>query len=116
VRPTLIRVDDARSSDVVHTHEVFGPVASIMPYDGTPDDAAELVARGQGSLVASAYGDDPDWAGGAAFPYLLHGGPGRAGNGEELGGLSGVRLYQRRCALQGDPAVLDRILGGTESE
>jgi oxepin-CoA hydrolase/3-oxo-5,6-dehydrosuberyl-CoA semialdehyde dehydrogenase len=143
VRPTLIRIDDARSADVAHTHEVFGPVASILPYDGTPEDAAELVARGQGSLVASAYGDDPDWTAGvitglgawngrlylgssgvagsamgsgAAFPYLLHGGPGRAGNGEELGGLSGLRLYQRRCALQGDPAVLDRILGVSESE
>lgn len=138
VRPTLIAIDDAHAADVVHHHEVFGPVASVMAYDGTPDDAAALVARGQGSLVASAYGDDPAWmegivmgaaawngrlylgsegvvdsamGSGVAMPFLLHGGPGRAGNGEELGGLSGLRLYQRRCAVQGDRALLDRVLG-----
>jgi oxepin-CoA hydrolase/3-oxo-5,6-dehydrosuberyl-CoA semialdehyde dehydrogenase len=137
VRPTLLRVDDARSASVVHTHEVFGPVATVLPYDGTPDDAADLVRRGQGSLVASAYGDDPSWlegmitglgpwngrlylgstgvvasalGSGMAMPFLLHGGPGRAGNGEELGGLSGLRLYQRRCALQGDRSLLDQVL------
>lgn len=138
VRPTLIRVDDPRASDVVHSTEVFGPVASIMPYDGSPEDAADLVRRGQGSLVASAYGDDPGWVhgmitglgpwngrlyvgsrgiaptamgSGMALPLLLHGGPGRAGNGEELGGLSGLRLYQRRCAVQGDKELLEAILG-----
>ena len=93
---------------------------------------------GKGSLVASAYGDDPDWlaeivtrfaqwngriylgssgvtgaalGSGMVMPGLLHGGPGRAGNGAELGGLSGLRLYQRRAAVQGDPAILERILG-----
>ena len=137
VQPTLLRVDDARSAAVVHTHEVFGPVATVLSYDGTPADAADLVRRGQGSLVASAYGDDPSWArgmvtglgpwngrlylgstavvgsalgSGMAMPFLLHGGPGRAGNGEELGGLSGLRLYQRRCALQGDRSLLDQVL------
>jgi hypothetical protein len=111
----------------------------MLPYDGTPEDAASLVARGRGSLVASAYGDDAGWLGGIvaglgawngrlylgssgiagtamgsgmALPWLLHGGPGRAGNGAELGGLAGLRLYQRRCAVQGDKAVLDVILEG----
>lgn len=138
VRPTLVRMDDARMADVVHTREVFGPVASVLPYDGTPEDAADLVRRGRGSLVASAYGDDRGWltgivtglgpwngrlylgsgpvadsalGSGMAMPFLLHGGPGRAGNGEELGGLSGLRLYQRRCAVQGDRALLRAMLG-----
>lgn len=139
VRPTLVRFDDARAAKVVHEHEVFGPVSSILPYDGTPEEATEIVAMGRGSLVASAYGDDPEWlqgvvtgfaqwngriylgssgvtsaamGSGMVMPGLLHGGPGRAGNGAELGGLSGLRLYQRRTAVQGDPAVLDRILAG----
>ena len=139
VRPTLIRFDDARTAKVVHEREVFGPVSSILPYDGTAEEATALVALGKGSLVASAYGDDPDWlegivrgfaqwngriylgssgvtnaalGSGMVMPGLMHGGPGRAGNGSELGGLSGLRLYQRRAAVQGDPAVLERILGG----
>ena len=139
VRPTLLRVDDARSADVVHSHEVFGPVATVLPYDGTAEEAAELVALGEGSLVSSAYGDDPAWVGGVieglspwngrvyvgsagvadsalgsgmAMPFLLHGGPGRAGNGAELGGLSGLRLYQQRCAVQGDRAMLEALIGG----
>ena len=143
VRPTLVRIDDAHNADVAHKHEVFGPVASVMAYDGTPEDAAVLVGRGDGSLVASAYGDDPGWVAGIveglaawngrlylgstgvvgsamgsgmAMPFLLHGGPGRAGNGAELGGLSGLRLYQQRCAVQGDRALLDRVLGGGSEE
>jgi oxepin-CoA hydrolase/3-oxo-5,6-dehydrosuberyl-CoA semialdehyde dehydrogenase len=138
VRPTLIGFEDAREAVAVHEREVFGPVSSILPYDGTPEEAAELVALGKGSLVASAYGDDPEWlaavvtrfaqwngriylgssgvtgaalGSGMVMPGLLHGGPGRAGNGAELGGLSGLRLYQRRAAVQGDPAILDHILG-----
>lgn len=144
VRATLVRFDDARAARVVHEREVFGPVSSLLAYDGTPEDAAALVALGQGSLVASAYGDDPAWlegivlglaqwngriylgssgvassalGSGMVMPGLLHGGPGRAGNGAELGGLSGLRLYQRRVALQGDPALLARLLGeGSEND
>ena len=109
----------------------------------TAEDAADLVRRGMGSLVASAYGDDPAWLGavietfgawngrlylgsakiadmvggsGMALPWLLHGGPGRAGGGEELGGLSGLRLYQRRTAVQGDRGILNRILPKPDSE
>ncbi|MEX2467707.1 MAG: 3,4-dehydroadipyl-CoA semialdehyde dehydrogenase [Gemmatimonadota bacterium] len=143
VRPTLVRFDSARAAKVVHEREVFGPVSSILPYDGTPEEAAELVALGNGSLVASAYGDDPDWlegivtgfaqwngriylgssgvtgsalGSGMVMPALMHGGPGRAGNGAELGGLSGLRLYQRRSAVQGDPKVLQGIFGeGTDA-
>jgi len=143
VRPTLVAIDDAHSATDAHQHEVFGPVASVMAYDGTPEDAAALVARGRGSLVASAYGDDPAWmegivmgsaawngrlylgstgvassamGSGMAMPFLLHGGPGRAGNGEELGGLSGLRLYQRRCAVQGDRDLISRVLGVEANE
>jgi oxepin-CoA hydrolase/3-oxo-5,6-dehydrosuberyl-CoA semialdehyde dehydrogenase len=139
VKPTVVRIEDARSAAVVHEREVFGPVSSLLGYDGTPEEATELVALGKGSLVASAYGDDEAWlegivrgfaqwngriylgssgvtgaalGSGMVMPALLHGGPGRAGNGAELGGLSGLRLYQRRAAVQGDPAVLERILGG----
>jgi oxepin-CoA hydrolase/3-oxo-5,6-dehydrosuberyl-CoA semialdehyde dehydrogenase len=138
VRPTLIGFEDAREAVAVHEREVFGPVSSILPYDGTPEEAAELVALGKGSLVASAYGDDPEWlaavvtrfaqwngriylgssgvtgaalGSGMVMPGLLHGGPGRAGNGAERGGLSGRHLYQSRAAVQGDPAILDHILG-----
>ncbi|MHC4470008.1 MAG: 3,4-dehydroadipyl-CoA semialdehyde dehydrogenase [Planctomycetota bacterium] len=134
--PTLLFADDPASADVVHTHEVFGPVATILPYDGSPEEAAALVARGEGSLVSSAYGDDRDWlegiviglapwngrlylgsekvaeaafGSGAALPGLIHGGPGRAGGGEELGGLRGMRLYQQRTALQGDRGLLVRM-------
>ena len=59
--PTLLRADEPEQADVVHRLEVFGPVATIMPYDGTPESATELVRRGEGSLVTSAYGDDPEW-------------------------------------------------------
>ncbi len=136
VQPTLLENSDPTGSTEVHRLEVFGPVATIMPYDGTPATAADLVRRGRGSLVSSAYGDDVEWIGelitglapwngrlylgskkvadmavgsGAALPFLKHGGPGRAGGGAELGGLSGLRLYQQRTAIQGDRALLNRL-------
>lgn len=143
VRPTLLRAEDAWAAGIVHEREVFGPVATVLPYDGSPDDAAELVARGRGSLVASAYGDDPAWAGGMvaglapwngrlylgsagvsgsamgsgmAMPFLLHGGPGRAGNGAELGGLAGLRLYQQRCAVQGEKGLVEGLVEAAAEE
>jgi oxepin-CoA hydrolase/3-oxo-5,6-dehydrosuberyl-CoA semialdehyde dehydrogenase len=106
VAPLLLRADDPARADVVHRLEVFGPVSTIMPYDGTAAGAASLVARGEGSLVASIYGDDRKWleeavlelapwhgrltltdakmaekamAPGMVLPMLNHGGPGRAG-------------------------------------
>jgi oxepin-CoA hydrolase/3-oxo-5,6-dehydrosuberyl-CoA semialdehyde dehydrogenase len=123
---------------VVHDLEVFGPVATLVPYDGAPAAAAAAVRRGQGGLVASIYSDDRDTiaemiAGMAPFhgrlfvgsekiadksggpgtvpPQLVHGGPGRAGAGEELGGLRGMALYMQRVALQGDRAILESVAG-----
>jgi 3,4-dehydroadipyl-CoA semialdehyde dehydrogenase len=141
VQPTLIENTDPANSTEVHRLEVFGPVATIMPYDGTPAMAADLVRRGEGSLVSAAYGDDVSFIGelitglapwngrlylgsekvadmavgsGAALPFLKHGGPGRAGGGAELGGLSGLRLYQQRTAVQGDRGLLNRVLPGKD--
>lgn len=128
--PTLLRLDDARRARAVHEREVFAPVATLMPFEGEAAEAAEIVARGGGSLVTSIYSDDRKWAGeflavgaaatgrlyvgsaemaaeapgsGVALPQLLHGGPGRAGAGEELGGRIGVQLYLQRLAVQGGP-------------
>ncbi|MFM2161263.1 MAG: hypothetical protein RLZZ383_775, partial [Pseudomonadota bacterium] len=122
---------------LVHEREVFGPVATVLPYDGTPAQAVEGVRQGGGGLVASVYSDDPVWAGeviagiapwhgrvhwgsvkvadqspgpGTVLPTLIHGGPGKAGNGEELGGLRGLALYLHRVAVQADRALLDRAV------
>ena len=135
--PTLLRAE-GDSSGAVHEREVFGPVATLIPYDGGPRQAAELVARGGGSLVCSIYSDDREflssWLGqagaasgrvyigsakvasqlpgsGLALPQVLHGGPGRAGGGEELGGLRGLGLYMQRVALTGDRALIERLAG-----
>ncbi|MEN8148921.1 MAG: 3,4-dehydroadipyl-CoA semialdehyde dehydrogenase [Planctomycetota bacterium] len=136
VKPTLLVARDSANADVVHSREVFGPVATILPWDGSAASAADLVARGGGSLVSSAYGDDRDWleeivsglapwngrlylgsekvaevamGSGMALPFLNHGGPGRAGGGEELGGLRGMKLYQQRTAVQGDRGLLVKM-------
>jgi 3,4-dehydroadipyl-CoA semialdehyde dehydrogenase len=136
--PTLLRSDDARSAGPVHEREVFGPVATLLPYDATAGSAAEIMAMGGGTLVTSVYSDDAGWIGdflarganatgrvyvgsqasagetpgsGAALPQTLHGGPGRAGGGEELGGLVGVRLYLQRVAIQGSRALVDELAG-----
>ena len=141
VSPVLLHGASPEAGDAVHTHEVFGPVATVMPYDGTPARAASLVAAGGGGLVASVYSDDKEFVQGAvlgiapfhgrvtigtsktasqsippgtALPQMLHGGPGRAGGGEELGGRRGMTFYMQRVALQGDRALLDAI-GGKKS-
>jgi 3,4-dehydroadipyl-CoA semialdehyde dehydrogenase len=138
VQPTLLRAGDARDAGAVHSREVFAPVATLLPYDGTAADAAAIVALGGGTLVTSAYTDDAAWAGdfvarggggtgriylgsegsaadapgsGAALPQTLHGGPGRAGGGEELGGMVGVKLYLQRVAVQGTKALVDGLVG-----
>jgi len=135
--PVLLRHDDAAAARVVHAHEVFGPVSSLLPYDGDASAAAALVARGEGTLVCSVYSDDKAflegmigasacWTGrllvgsekvadqaitpGMVLPSCIHGGPGRAGGGEELGGERGLRFYMQRTAVQGDRALLDRVL------
>jgi len=132
VAPTLLKVSDPASARAVHDTEVFGPAASVLGYRDA-DDAFRLVARGGGSLVASIYGDDRDFLAravhelgaahgrlllidptiadqhtghGIVMPQCHHGGPGRAGNGEELGGLNGLRLYHQRLAVQASSDVL----------
>jgi oxepin-CoA hydrolase/3-oxo-5,6-dehydrosuberyl-CoA semialdehyde dehydrogenase len=138
LQPTLFVCRDARGAGVVHEREVFAPVATMLPYDGTAADAAEIVALGGGTLVTSVYSDDTAWVAefladaaattgriylgsegsaevapgsGAAFPVTLHGGPGRAGGGEELGGLVGVKAYMQRVALQGARPMVDQLAG-----
>ena len=132
VGPTLLGAQNADSADRVHDTEVFGPVATLLPYRDAAH-ALALVRRGQGSLVASLYGSDPaalaatalelaDSHGrvhvispdvaqlhtghGNVMPQSLHGGPGRAGGGEELGGLRALGFYHRRSAVQASTAVL----------
>jgi oxepin-CoA hydrolase/3-oxo-5,6-dehydrosuberyl-CoA semialdehyde dehydrogenase len=139
VTPTLFRSDDGVDTPVVHDHEVFGPVATVLPWAGDAATLVTLVARGGGGLVASLYTDDPAFAAdvipgiaahtgrihwgsakvhdqspgpGTVLPHLVHGGPGKAGGGEELGGARGLQFYWQRCAIQGDQALLARLLGG----
>jgi 3,4-dehydroadipyl-CoA semialdehyde dehydrogenase len=137
VSPILLQGDAPKTDDAVHNHEVFGPVATVMPYRSNAELKA-LVAAGGGGLVTSIYSDDKDFvretvlavapfhgrlvlgsskvAGqalppGMALPQLVHGGPGRAGGGEELGGRRGMTFYMQRTALQGDRAVVEAIAG-----
>ncbi|MCS6899227.1 MAG: 3,4-dehydroadipyl-CoA semialdehyde dehydrogenase [Myxococcales bacterium] len=139
VAPTLLVARDAVAARPVHEHEVFGPCTTLMPYDGTAQQAASLVALGEGGLVASIATNDRDFARdlilelapfhgrvylnseksvgvapgpGTVFPQLLHGGPGRAGGGEELGGLRGLTGYMQRVALQGFGPLIDAIAAG----
>jgi oxepin-CoA hydrolase / 3-oxo-5,6-dehydrosuberyl-CoA semialdehyde dehydrogenase len=141
--PILLRCDDARRPEV-HAVEAFGPVSTLVPYTST-DEVVELAALGQGSLVGSVVTADADfaravvlgvapWHGrllvldrddaaestghGSPLPALVHGGPGRAGGGEEMGGLRGIAHHMQRTAVQASPAVLSKITGrwvpGTE--
>ncbi|MBO87501.1 MAG: aldehyde dehydrogenase [Deltaproteobacteria bacterium] len=137
VAPTLLRARDAASATRLHELEVFGPCSTLMPYDGSVDAAGDLLAKGQGMLVSSVYADDRSWVGGLlphaaawngrvvmaskkvadqvlppgmVLPNQMHGGPGRAGGGEELGGLRGLEFYTNRTALQGDAGVLRKLL------
>jgi len=127
VAPTLLVAKDA-DADPVHHEEVFGPVATVIPYDGSAAEAIRLANRGGGSLVASLYTNDRAfaeevvlgiapwhgrvWVGsdkvadqalapGMVLPASQHGGPGRAGGGSELGGLRGLAPYLQRTAVQG---------------
>ena len=132
VGPTLLGTRSPDTADRVHDTEVFGPVATLVPYRD-PAHALALVRRGQGSLVASLYGSDagalaataieladshgrvhvvsPDVAAlhsghGNVMPQSLHGGPGRAGGGDELGGVRALSFYHRRAAVQASTTVL----------
>lgn len=138
VAPTLLRADDAHAATSVHDHEVFGPCTTVLGYDGSASQAAALVARGKGCLVSSVYASDQAWnaeflfaaapwngrvvainkkvadqglAPGMVLANQVHGGPGRAGGGEELGGLRGLDFYTNRVAIQGDLGQLRKIFG-----
>jgi oxepin-CoA hydrolase / 3-oxo-5,6-dehydrosuberyl-CoA semialdehyde dehydrogenase len=134
--PVVLTWADAEN-DVVHSREAFGPVASLIGYTDVAD-AIRLAARGSGSLVATVCTNDPDTARelttgiaghhgrvhllnretaktstghGAPVPHLVHGGPGRAGGGEELGGIRSVKHHMQRTALQGSPNLLTAVTG-----
>ena len=136
--PVLWRAAAAAAAGAVPEPEVFGPVATLVPYDGAAGRAASLVALAQGSLVTSLYSDDRAFVAdylahggstsgrlyigsekaagqlpgsGVVLPHMLHGGPGRAGGGEELGGLRGLGLYLQRVALTGDRALIETVSG-----
>ena len=135
VPPILFRNDDPFMNTACHDIEAFGPVATIMPYKEL-DDAIELAKMGKGSLVSSIVTPDnqeaKDYVIGAAsmhgrilvlnedcakestghgspMPLLTHGGPGRAGGGEEMGGKRGVLHYLQRTAIQGHPTTITAI-------
>jgi len=135
VSPMLFHCSNPDSAVKVHTTEAFGPVSTIMGYRDV-SHAVTLANKGQGSLVASVITHDRDVArevalGSAAFhgrlyfnnrdsmaestghgapmPHLVHGGPGRAGGGEELGGIRGVKHFMQRTAIQGSPDILAAI-------
>lgn len=137
VGPVLLRHDNPPEAGRVHELEVFGPAATLLPYDDMAN-VAGWVAKGQGSLLTTLYTDDKKALGGhlanlapytgrlligskkiadqsispgMVLPSCVHGGPGRAGGGEELGGLRGLDFYLQRTAVQGDRAILDRVLG-----
>ena len=133
--PTLLHCDKPLASTAVHSVEAFGPVSTVLPYQNL-DEAIELACLGGGSLAGSIITADNDVArelvlGTAAFhgrmvlinrhcaaestghgsplPHLVHGGPGRAGGGEELGGIRGALHYMQRTAIQGTPEMLAAI-------
>ncbi|MBT9494470.1 MAG: phenylacetic acid degradation bifunctional protein PaaZ [Paucibacter sp.] len=135
--PTLLLCRDGFANQAVHELEAFGPVSTLMPYDDL-DQALSLAAKGRGSLVASIVTKTPAIAAqtvyfagafhgrilvldrdaakestghGSPMPQLKHGGPGRAGGGEELGGSRAIKHYLQRCAVQGSPTMLSAITG-----
>jgi len=137
LNPVVLYCDRPGSARAVHDVEAFGPVSTLMPYDDL-DEAIALTARGKGSLAASVFTDDPAVAEaavlgmapfhgrillgnrasarsstghGAPLPNLVHGGPGRAGGGEEMGGIRGVKHFMQRTAVQGTPKLLSAVTG-----
>lgn len=132
----LLYCKDPMKHSEPHSVEAFGPVSTVMPYR-TTEEAAELAKMGKGSLVGSVVTADNQFAKdivigsasmhgrmvilnkecigestghGSPLPHLVHGGPGRAGGGEEMGGIRGVHHYMQRTALQGSPTTLTKIL------
>ncbi len=141
VAPTLLRTKDGANGRAVHEVEIFGPAATVIPYRDE-QEAGALIALGGGSLVASLFGEDQTFLArmvaaiapshgrilavdpsiatahtghGIVMPQCNHGGPGRAGNGEELGGLHGLRLYHQRLAVQGSSNLLQALQSSAAS-
>jgi oxepin-CoA hydrolase/3-oxo-5,6-dehydrosuberyl-CoA semialdehyde dehydrogenase len=133
--PLLLLNERPFTSEEPHTIEAFGPVSTIMPYDGAAE-AIELSRKGKGSLCSTIVTADPRQAReyvlgaathhgrililnaecakestghGSPLPLLVHGGPGRAGGGEEMGGLRGVKHYMQRVAVQGSPTMITAL-------
>lgn len=135
--PTLLEAKAPQERTPVHWREVFGPVATLLAFSGDAEEAAALASLAEGTLVTSVYSDDPSWVrafldgagawtgriywgsaessgvgSGAVLPGCVHGGPGRAGGGEELGGLRGLRPYLQRLAVQGQRSQLSALFEG----
>ncbi|WP_461598949.1 phenylacetic acid degradation bifunctional protein PaaZ [Winogradskyella sp.] len=137
ISPVVFRTDNPLQNTVVHEREAFGPVSTIMPYKSM-DEAVQLAQMGKGSLVSSIATFDDKIATdyvinaashhgrilvinremakqstghGSPLPYLVHGGPGRAGGGEEMGGMRGIKHYLQRTAIQGTPTTITEITG-----
>jgi oxepin-CoA hydrolase/3-oxo-5,6-dehydrosuberyl-CoA semialdehyde dehydrogenase len=135
--PVLLLEKDPFKNTGVHEIEAFGPVSTLMPYDSL-DEAIELAQMGKGSLCCSIATFDDQTARefvigaashhgrilvlnrenarqstghGSPLPSLVHGGPGRAGGGEEMGGMRGIKHYMQRCAVQGTPTTLTAVTG-----
>jgi 3,4-dehydroadipyl-CoA semialdehyde dehydrogenase len=141
ISPVLLEFAKDAPAASVHAREVFGPVASLLPYSGKGADAAAIVARGNGGLVSSVYSEDADFLDeifsgvapyhgriflghpkiemspgpGTVLPQLVHGGPGRAGGGEELGGTRSLAFYMQRVALEGSRPVIQKLVGAPPS-
>ncbi len=137
VAPTLLHCRDARGARAIHEVEAFGPVSTVVSYE-SEEEAIDIARRGAGSLVGSVFSADEAVAArlvlglapfhgrilvvnrhcakdstghGSPLPHLVHGGPGRAGGGEEMGGIRGVLHYMQRAAVQGTPDVLTAVTG-----
>ncbi|MGH8187936.1 MAG: aldehyde dehydrogenase family protein, partial [Steroidobacteraceae bacterium] len=137
VAAALLYCREPAQARAIHNVEAFGPVCTVMPYRSL-DEAVSFARRGEGSLVGSIFTADDDVAAelalrlaplhgrllivnrdcakestghGSPLPGLIHGGPGRAGGGEEMGGIRGLMHYMQRTAIQGSPQTLARITG-----
>lgn len=137
IPPSLLYCRDPRKAKAVHNVEAFGPVCTVVPYEST-SDAIAFARMGEGSLVASVFTADDALATelvlglaplhgrllvinrdcakestghGSPLPALVHGGPGRAGGGEEMGGIRGVMHYMQRTAIQGSPQTIAAVTG-----
>ncbi len=137
ISPVLLRADNPFQNTAIHEREAFGPVSTIMPYKNL-DEAITLAQMGKGSLVSSiATNNDmiakeyiinaashhgrilvinrdmakESTGHGSPLPSLVHGGPGRAGGGEEMGGMRGIKHYLQRTAIQGSPTTITEITG-----